>query len=99
MIGNDVAHEANIIVQCGELAVPQIRAGPVRNNSFQPKPSARLNSNVEAVGKPHLKKMQKSVRDLASQKGLYGTISPSGMVNVPPYLPRTLRRGVFLQPR
>ena len=31
MIGNDVAHETNIIVQRGELAVPQIWAVPVRN--------------------------------------------------------------------
>src|SRR5450759_868499 len=57
------------------------------------KPLAPVMSNVEAVGKPLLEKMQKRVRNLTSQNRLYGTISPSGMVNVPPYLPRTLRRG------
>ena len=31
MIGNDMAHETNIIVQCRELAVAQMRAEPVRN--------------------------------------------------------------------
>ena len=58
-----------------------------------------VNSNVEAVGKPLQTKMQKRAMNLASQNRVDGAISSSGMVNVPPYLPSTARRGLFLQPR
>ena len=56
-------------------------------------------SDVEAVGKPHLRKMRKGVRNLALQNRLHGAISLAGIMSVPPYLPRALRRGLFLQPR
>ena len=60
---------------------------------------APVMSDVEAAEKPRVEKMQKRMRSLASQNRVRGTMSPTGMINAPPYLPRTLRRGVFLQPR
>ena len=79
---------------------------PTPNPSIEPHPQAsfaclrmRLMSNVEAVGKPLLKNIRISMKNLASQNLVYATILRSGMVNVSPYFPHSLRRGLFLQPR
>ena len=57
------------------------------------------NSNVEAVGKPQMKIPRISVLKLAFQNRVHAAICHVGMVNVPPYLPHSVFRGLFLHPR
>ena len=54
---------------------------------------------VEAVGKPQIKIPRISVLKLALQNRVHTTICLVGMVNVPPYLPHSVFRGLFLHPR